>query len=71
MPLQYAGYWVKDGSAWIENDGHTAKVTFKDRKVQPHLSGGILKERYIFEQMHFHWGESDNIGSEHIIDGKA
>lgn len=70
-PLQYSGYWAQDGNAQIVNDGHTAKVTFENRYVQPHLTGGLLKDRYIFEQMHFHWGETDNIGSEHTIDGKA
>lgn len=70
-PLQYSGYWKQDGNARIENDGHTAKVTFKNRHVQPHLTVGLLKDRYIFEQMHFHWGKTDNIGSEHTIDRKA
>ncbi|XP_031637909.1 carbonic anhydrase 1-like [Contarinia nasturtii] len=25
---------------------------------------------FIFEQMHLHWGEKDDHGSEHVIDGK-
>ncbi|XP_055302468.1 carbonic anhydrase 2-like [Sitodiplosis mosellana] len=39
--------------------------------MQPHLTGGLLDGRYIFEQMHFHWGENDNVGAEHTIDGKS
>ncbi|XP_055326234.1 carbonic anhydrase 7-like, partial [Sitodiplosis mosellana] len=70
-PLQYSGHWAQDGQGWIENDGHTAKVTFENRRVQPHLTGGLLDGRYIFEQMHFHWGENDNFGAEHTIDGKS
>ena len=35
------------------------------------LSGGHLPEDYVFEQLHFHWGEDADEGSEHFIDGNA
>lgn len=72
-PLKYVGYWKKDGQAIIENTGTSAKVTFQHRTDLPFICGGPLKpsERYIFEQMHFHWAEKDNVGSEHVINGKA
>jgi carbonic anhydrase len=30
----------------------------------------VFNRRYIFEQLHFHWGSRNNIGSEHVINGK-
>ncbi|XP_055302599.1 carbonic anhydrase 2-like [Sitodiplosis mosellana] len=50
-PLQYSWYWAQNRLAWIENDGHTAKVTFENRQVQPHLTGDLLDGRYIFENL--------------------
>ncbi|XP_055306150.1 carbonic anhydrase 1-like [Sitodiplosis mosellana] len=46
---------------------------FENRTERPYIDGGLLPptERYVFEQMHFHWGESDSVGSEHVIDGKT
>lgn len=33
------------------------------------LSGGPLIGNYRLRQIHFHWGPSDDIGSEHAVDG--
>ncbi|KAL3312307.1 hypothetical protein Ciccas_009098 [Cichlidogyrus casuarinus] len=35
------------------------------------LQGGPLQGRYTLAQFHFHWDESSNNGSEHLINGKA
>ena len=35
------------------------------------ISGGDLPGKFIFAQGHFHWGNSSNVGSEHLIGGKA
>lgn len=72
-PLEFRGYFEDDGRAIIENTGQSARVTLHDRKMRPFIEGGPLKsnERYIFEQMHFHWAEKDSIGSEHVINGQA
>lgn len=71
--LKFVGHWERDGKAFIENTGISAQITFQGRKVQPYVSDGPLKsnERYIFEQMHFHWAENDSAGSEHIINGQV
>ena len=37
----------------------------------PHISGGPLKEKYNFHQIHFHWGTSDSVGSEHSVSCKC
>ncbi|XP_076028813.1 putative carbonic anhydrase 3 [Oratosquilla oratoria] len=31
----------------------------------------ILNKTYTFVQLHFHWGEYDDLGSEHTVDGEA
>lgn len=39
-------------------------------KDVPFITGGpLLERRYLFEQMHFHWGPGD-CGSEHEINGR-
>jgi len=35
------------------------------------VSGGHLSGIYELVGFHFHWGDSDSVGSEHTIDGKA
>ena len=36
----------------------------------PYVSEGNLKHRYRFHQLHFHWGSSDSVGSEHMVSCK-
>ena len=36
-----------------------------------HVSGGGLPNRCTADQFHFHWGEEDDKGSEHTIDGQS
>ncbi|KAG8262851.1 hypothetical protein J6590_045049 [Homalodisca vitripennis] len=58
--------------AKLYNSGHTVYVYIEeDSFFRPHLIGGPLKTKYIFEQMHFHWGSEDIWGSEHFIDGES
>uniref|UniRef100_A0A0P4WBY1 Carbonic anhydrase n=1 Tax=Scylla olivacea TaxID=85551 RepID=A0A0P4WBY1_SCYOL len=50
----------------VTNTGHSVKVTpISDAS----LTGGNLTDRYIFTQFHFHWGSTNNRGSEHTVDG--
>nr|XP_022344584.1 carbonic anhydrase 1-like [Crassostrea virginica] len=53
----------------LHNNGHTAviKVTGGDLLVE----GGGLPGRFKTAQFHFHWGHSDNEGSEHTFDGHS
>lgn len=73
QPLKFHGHWHKDGKAFIENTGISAKVTFQNRNEQPFVNGGALQpnERYIFEEIHFHWSERDDAGCEHKINGQT
>lgn len=31
------------------------------------ISGGPLHGHYLFQQLHFHWGHNDSVGSEDTI----
>lgn len=70
-PLTFFGHWTTNCQAVIENTGKTAQLSFQGQTSEqlPYISGGLLKpcERYIFEQMHFHWSENNYSGSEHRI----
>ena len=45
----------------------TAQVTYASGDLR--VSGGSLSSEYGVVQFHFHWGSSDEKGSEHTIDG--
>lgn len=72
-PLEFHGHWDKDGEAFVENTGTSAKVSFQGRTIQPFITGGPLRpnERFIFEELHFHWSESDDAGCEHKINDQT
>ncbi|KAG6932648.1 carbonic anhydrase 13, partial [Chelydra serpentina] len=54
----------------ILNNGHSTGVEFDDTENKSVLRGGPLTGSYRLRQIHFHWGASDDIGSEHAVDGK-
>lgn len=54
----------------ITNNGHTAKVYLTTGKPLS-ISGADLPGKFIFAQGHFHWGNRSNVGSEHLIGGRA
>lgn len=66
--------WNKPGQYSLENSGQSAllRIECSQRELKPFLSGGMLppQNRYIFEQLHFHWADCDALGSEHMIDKK-
>lgn len=69
-PLEYHGHWEAVGVAAVENTGTSAMIKFARRPHQPFLVGGPLAgERYIFEQLHFHWADTDESGCEHTLEG--
>ncbi|XP_041125446.1 carbonic anhydrase 5B, mitochondrial-like isoform X2 [Polyodon spathula] len=53
----------------IWNNGYSFLVEFDDSTGKSTLSGGPLLNEYRLCQFHFHWGESNAVGSEHTIDG--
>ncbi|XP_046820673.1 carbonic anhydrase 7-like isoform X1 [Vespa crabro] len=58
-------------TSFITNNGHT--VMIKTNELEPAIvSGGPLGDNnYIFEQLHFHWGENDTEGSEDHINNHS
>lgn len=69
-PLTYdANHWKN--STWnLVNNGNTVILTLKitDSKKIPTIRDGPLnRDRiYYFVEMHLHWGEEDNNGTEHV-----
>lgn len=35
------------------------------------LEGGPLNHQYELEQYHCHWGENNNVGAEHLVNGQS
>lgn len=66
-PLVIEGVDLVPQSMKVENNGHSLKLSFKyqdDQKIN--LTGGPLKNPFILDNIHFHWGNNTN-GSEHVI----
>ncbi|XP_018318012.1 carbonic anhydrase 2 [Mycetomoellerius zeteki] len=56
--------------SYVTNTGHTATLRTNESKAVM-LSGGPLENIYVFEQLHFHWGENDHEGSEDLINNHS
>jgi len=80
-PIRIFGYGeegVRKEKWRVENNGHSAEVelleTHTDREM--YMIGGPLKKeddddgKYNLLQLHFHWGNTSQQGSEHTVDGK-
>ncbi|XP_031346059.1 carbonic anhydrase 2-like isoform X2 [Photinus pyralis] len=68
-PLNWSyGYALKPQKMFLNNTGLSLTLTV-NHKEPLQISSGMLNVPYKFEQLHFHWGEHDGVGSEHIIDG--
>ncbi|XP_004643150.1 carbonic anhydrase 2 [Octodon degus] len=52
----------------IINNGHSFNVEFDDSQDKAVLKDGPLDGTYRLVQFHFHWGSSDEQGSEHTVD---
>ncbi|XP_052861206.1 carbonic anhydrase 2 [Anopheles cruzii] len=71
QPLDYFGHWDGLGKAKMINTGSSVMITFSDRPFRPFIVGGVLGSKYIFEQLHFHWGQEDGSGCEHTLEGST
>ncbi|XP_055699470.1 carbonic anhydrase 2 [Phlebotomus papatasi] len=77
MPaLELVGYHnLLPGPILIHNNGHSVSLTIpKPSKAQvdmgvehPYIFGGKLKNQYELEGLHFHWGDKNNRGAEHVL----
>ncbi|XP_025931593.1 carbonic anhydrase 1 [Apteryx rowi] len=61
--------WKPSTCKEIVNVGHSFHVNFEDKDNQSVLAGGPLPGNYRLCQFHFHWGQTDEQGSEHTVDG--
>ncbi|ESO01624.1 hypothetical protein HELRODRAFT_185695 [Helobdella robusta] len=65
-PLKFQ--YVPKNSKTILNNGHTVQVALDGSDSL--LEGGPFPHRYRAAQFHFHWGMNNNMGSEHMVDGR-
>ncbi|XP_014233448.1 carbonic anhydrase 1-like [Trichogramma pretiosum] len=55
----------------LTNTGYTVIYSAKWQDERPYISDGPLFGKYVFSQLHFHWGETEMVGSEHHVDGSC
>lgn len=55
----------------MRNNGYTAYVKYDWACCAPRIYGGPLLDVYVFDNIHFHWGQEDSPGTEHRVDGKT
>jgi len=67
--IVFQGYDVKPKAMKVKNNGYTAVVEITADKL-PTMEKGGLPGKFVFLQLHFHWGPNGNEGSEHTIDNK-
>jgi len=73
LPFVFRNYEKVQMTSLLEN-GHTAMLEMPAGfpvAQRPNFRGGGLSGRYIFEQLHFHWGADDTTGSEHTVAGRS
>lgn len=68
LPFQFHNYDHKLKQVTVLNNGHTAYLVAD--QSQASISGGCLNAKYKFVQLHFHWGATNQNGSEHTVNGK-
>ncbi|XP_037949018.1 carbonic anhydrase 7-like isoform X2 [Teleopsis dalmanni] len=59
----------------ILNNGHTVSITIpklnatelKNGEFMPYVRGGKLPGEFEVEGIHFHWGDKNNRGAEHVV----
>ncbi|XP_018907151.1 carbonic anhydrase 2 isoform X2 [Bemisia tabaci] len=69
-PLEFTNFNEVPSSAMITNNGHTVMLKYNFSSPAS-IKGGPLQKEYFFEQMHFHWGTNDSIGSEDLINNHS
>ncbi|XP_040566157.1 putative carbonic anhydrase 3 [Lepeophtheirus salmonis] len=70
--LTFTNYDMVPSKYTLVNNGHTAKVSpVNTNPIAPLVNGGGLGSTFQFAQFHFHWGDESDVGSEHLIGGRA
>ncbi|XP_017886494.1 carbonic anhydrase 2-like [Ceratina calcarata] len=68
-PLQFYGVSASHKARML-NNGHTVKIENLESHF-PEISGGPLNGTHVLQQIHFHWGQSDDLGSEDLINNHS
>ncbi|GJQ69593.1 hypothetical protein Trydic_g6687 [Trypoxylus dichotomus] len=59
-------------SMTVENTGISVQLRVKyANSTQAKIQGGPMSSTYVLDSIHFHWGNNDHKGSEHMINGKS
>ncbi|RLU21836.1 hypothetical protein DMN91_006212 [Ooceraea biroi] len=58
-------------SSFVTNNGHTVMLKTNESKAATLYGGPLGNNIYVFEQLHFHWGENDREGSEDLINNHS
>ncbi|KAJ8967843.1 hypothetical protein NQ317_005514 [Molorchus minor] len=68
LPLEWNNFEVPPKKIKITNTGHTIIYSAKWGQERPHLTNGPFFGKYVFSNLHLHWGVNDMEGSEHTVD---
>ncbi|XP_040192843.1 carbonic anhydrase 4 isoform X2 [Rana temporaria] len=66
-PLKFINY-DSENDFVLTNNGHSAELFLEENEIT--ISEGGLQGTYKAKQLHFHWGNSGTLGSEHSKDGR-
>ncbi|KAF4517239.1 hypothetical protein B566_EDAN011622 [Ephemera danica] len=69
-PIKYHGFNKKPLSTVLSNNGHTVMLQLNMSEPLA-ISGGPLRGKYVFQQLHWHWGYNDSVGSEDTINHQS
>ncbi|KAG8236515.1 hypothetical protein J437_LFUL012801 [Ladona fulva] len=69
-PLEWYHYYEKAKIMKMKNTGKTVVLKGEWANERPFVIGGPLRGCYVFSQVHFHWGPTDEEGSEHSFMGE-
>lgn len=73
MPaIELVGYNnLLPGPITVHNNGHSVSLaipkTDPTKGKHPYIFGGKLQNEYELEGLHFHWGDKNNRGAEHVL----
>lgn len=69
--LHFNNYNASIEDVELKNNGKTAKFELTSRNITLTGRGMYVDGNFTLSQVHFHWGNNDDTGSEHRINGKG
>lgn len=69
-PFKIGGFSEVPDAVTITNNGHSIMIKWASSGTPANFSGGVLNGTFIIESAHFHWGEDDEFGSEHLLNSR-